>query len=398
MVSSICVEHVNHGQLHTLSSMSANKRAMVDVRVRDQMTGQVDEGRGRRVEEGGTRSMVVADSDAERQQGRGECAHRRVLALGSVVAAAAAMLAVVAMGSRGAARVVLAAGGGSMGVHKTHVAHAVALTRVHKKAHGNKYERELASLAREAGPSRRSALAKIASLRKRSEHQEVSSSKHTRKIPQALRAMERLANKRADFSHHVGSGADMLSSLERAHGIRSSKDELAEIMSLRHYKKADKQISEMQHGFEAHSSMSHRVIQSVGASKEARAQERHDAANKRQEASALRLEAGRYSRDQMLGRAAKSIESKIGQSLVQTFKPIKGILHKDETVLDAMLSPSKQKEAHDKVVDAAADAVRRQLRVTLRREADRVIKQKKISMFHKSKKYLLQVQPCPCVQ
>ena len=169
-------------------------------------------------------------------------------------------------------------------------------------------------------------------------------------------------------------------------------------MSLRHCKKADKQISEMQHGFEAHSSMSHRVIQSVGASKEARAQERHDAANKRQEASALRLEAGRYSRDQMLGRAAKSIESKIGQSLVQTFKPIKGILHKDETVLDAMLSPSKQKEAHDKVVDAAADAVRRQLRVTLRREADRVIKQKKISMFHKSKKYLLQVQPCPCVQ
>jgi len=46
-------------------------------------------------------------------------------------------------------------------------------------------------------------------------------------------------------------------------------------MSLRHCKKADKQISEMQHGFEAHNSMSHRVIQSVGASKEARTQQRH---------------------------------------------------------------------------------------------------------------------------
>jgi hypothetical protein len=33
--------------------------------------------------------------------------------------------------------------------------------------------------------------------------------------------MERLANKRADFSHKAGSGADMLGKLERAHGIIS---------------------------------------------------------------------------------------------------------------------------------------------------------------------------------
>ena len=71
-------------------------------------------------------------------------------------------------------------------------------------------------------------------------------------------------------------------------GIRSSKDMLAEIMSLRHYKKANKQITEMQHGFEAHSSMSHRVIKSVHASKEARTLQRHYAADKRQEAHILR--------------------------------------------------------------------------------------------------------------
>jgi hypothetical protein len=55
------------------------------------------------------------------------------------------------------------------------------------------------------------------------------------------------------------------------------------------------------------------------------------------QASALRLEAGRYSRDEMLHRTEKSVEGKIGQSLVQTFKPIKGILRKDEKVLNNML-------------------------------------------------------------
>ena len=35
--------------------------------------------------------------------------------------------------------------------------------------------------------------------------------------------------------------------------------------------------------------------------------------------------------------------------------------------------------------------VKRQLRVSLRREADKAIRQKKLEMFHKSKKYLSQV-------
>jgi len=101
-------------------------------------------------------------------------------------------------------------------------------------------------------------------------------------VPQALRAMEKLANKRADFSHHAGSGADMLGKLERAHGIKSSKDMLAEIMSLRHYKSADKQISEMQNGFESHGSMSHRVIRSLHADAREKSQQQLSAAAKSQ--------------------------------------------------------------------------------------------------------------------
>jgi len=96
-----------------------------------------------------------------------QAAHRHVPP-GALALLAAAMLAVV-MGNGGVARTVrlekLDAEGGSMGAHKTHVAHAAALARTH----GNKYQQELASLASSAGHNRRSALAKLEALRKRSE-------------------------------------------------------------------------------------------------------------------------------------------------------------------------------------------------------------------------------------
>lgn len=277
------------------------------------------------------------------------------------------------------------------GAHKTHVAHAAALARLHKKSAtgGSRYQRELASLAKRAGPSRRGALAKLEALRKRSDSNYVPQVGSKHKIPEALRAMENLANKRADFSRgHAGSGAEMLGKLERKHGIKSSKDMLAEIMSLRHYKSANKQISEMQDGFEAHSSMSHRVMKSIGSSE---AQSRRKAAAKRQEASALRLEAGRYSRSAMLRRTEHKIEGKIGRGLVRTFGPIKKILHHDEKVLDNLVSPRKQREQRNEIVDDAAQTVKRRLRRTLRREADAKIQREKIAMFHKSPKYLSQV-------
>ena len=116
-----------------------------------------------------------------------QAAHRRVPGALALLAAVAAMLAVV-MRIGGVARTVqlekLDAGVGSMGAHKTHVAHAAALARVHKKAHGNKYQQELASLASSAGHNRRSALAKLEALRKRSEatisQKYLSSSKYNR--------------------------------------------------------------------------------------------------------------------------------------------------------------------------------------------------------------------------
>jgi hypothetical protein len=282
---------------------------------------------------------------------------------------------------------------GLASAHQTHIAHAAALARLHQKSGGggSKYQRELASLAKRAGPSRRNALAKLEALRKRSDGDNVPQTGSKHKIPQALRAMENLANKRADFSRgHAGSGAEMLGKLERKHGIKSSKDMLAEIMSLRHYKSANKQISEMQHGFEAHSSMSHRVMKSIGSSE---AQSKQKAEAKRQAASALRLEAGRYSRNAMLRRTEHTVEKTIGRGLVETFGPIKKILHHDEKVLDDLVSPRKQRERRNEIVDDAAQTVKRQLRRTLRREADAKIKKEKIAMFHKSRKYLSQV-PC----
>ena len=138
-----------------------------------------------------------------------EAAHRRtlpcVLAVGSVLVALAAMGRGAERGAERArapvellsgTKLEMLSGVGSMGAHKTHVAHAAALARVHKKARGSKYQRELASLARKAGPDRRDALAKLEALRKRSEGQSVPSSEHGHKIPQALRAMENLADKR----------------------------------------------------------------------------------------------------------------------------------------------------------------------------------------------------------
>ena len=69
-------------------------------------------------------------------------------------------------------------------------------------------------------------------------------------------------------------------------------------------------------------------MKSIGSSE---AQSKKKAAAKRQAASALRLEAGRYSRDAKLRRTEHSVEKTIGQGLVETFGPIKKILHHDQS-------------------------------------------------------------------
>ena len=161
-------------------------------------------------------------------------------------------------------------------------------------------------------------------------------------------------------------------------------------MSLRHCKKADKQISEMQHGFEAHSSMSHRVLKQDLASK-AKSEQQQTATRKQQEASALRLEAGRISRNSMLRKTEKRIEHGLGAALVKTFAPIQKILRHDERSLDSMLSHKDEERLTGGIVDAEALRIKRQLRHKLRLEADTIIKRKKLAAFHKSHAYLQQV-------
>lgn len=110
---------------------------------------------------------LLDEADGRRESVREEAAHRSVspwaLVIGSVI-----VVSMVAMRSGVGGRS-LTSSGGSMVLlssmlhesHGKHVAHAAALARLHKKTHGSKYQRELASLARKAGPSRKDALAKL---------------------------------------------------------------------------------------------------------------------------------------------------------------------------------------------------------------------------------------------
>ena len=52
---------------------------------------------------------------------------------------------------------------------------------------------------------------------------------------------------------------DGLGALAKQHGIMSSKNYMAEIMALSHYKKNNAEINDIANGFEAHSSLSHKV-------------------------------------------------------------------------------------------------------------------------------------------
>lgn len=61
----------------------------------------------------------------------------------------------------------------------------------------------------------------------------------------------------------------------------------------------EQEIKNIANGFETHSSFSHRVQKSINKD-EAQSRKQTDQANRRSEASALRLEAGRVSRDQMM--------------------------------------------------------------------------------------------------
>ena len=94
-------------------------------------------------------------------------AHRRVVSPWALVGTVMVVSMVVMMSSDGVERSLARSGSVALlssmlhTSHGKHAAHAAALARLHKKSHGSKYQRELASLARKAGPGRRNALAKL---------------------------------------------------------------------------------------------------------------------------------------------------------------------------------------------------------------------------------------------
>jgi len=268
----------------------------------------------------------------------------------------------------------------------------VMLTKAHNrhaKHRGNKYSDELSALAKRAGPDRRQALKNLEQLRLRSEGKEVHQKGGSKKgEPAALREMEQLAHRRA----HTGRASTVggLGALERSHGIKSSKDMLAEIMSLRHYKKNNQEIKNIANGFETHSSFSHRVQKSINKD-EAQSRKQTDQANRRSEASALRLEAGRVSRDQMMHQAEVAAEKHLGAALTSTLKPIQAMLKRDEVTLDGMVSKKKTHEIENRIADAAAHRAEHVLMGDLDSDVKKNIKTQEIALEHKSHEYLTKV-------
>eukprot|EP00286_Rhodomonas_abbreviata_P020844 CAMPEP_0181296456 /NCGR_PEP_ID=MMETSP1101-20121128/4714_1 /TAXON_ID=46948 /ORGANISM="Rhodomonas abbreviata, Strain Caron Lab Isolate" /LENGTH=437 /DNA_ID=CAMNT_0023401323 /DNA_START=100 /DNA_END=1410 /DNA_ORIENTATION=+ len=255
----------------------------------------------------------------------------------------------------------------------------------HLKHKGSKYQRELSSLAKRAGPDRRQALKNLEQLRDRSEGKDVRG-KGGRE-PAALREMENLAHRRA---HSNPRGAEGLGQLERSHGIKSSKDMLAEIMSLRHYHKSNQEIKNIANGFETHSSFSHKVQSSIDQD-EQRSREQKERGDRKSAAAALRLEAGRVSRKQMMQATERASEATIAKALSQTLKPIQALLHRDEITLDGMLSKKQERDEEERTADDASARANDSLMRTLDHEVKRDISAKEIALEHKSAQYLNKV-------
>lgn len=251
---------------------------------------------------------------------------------------------------------------------------------------GSKYSEELAALAKRAEPDRKAALAKLEALRRRSEGPRSHGTAGKHKIPAALLEMEDLARRKTPIS----SGVDGLGRLARSHGIESSKKMLAEIMSLRHYKKSNSEINDIANGFETHSSISHRFKQPIDAHVAA-ANADKERLKKAKAAAALRLEAGRVTMKQMKRSISSDVERSVGKALENTFKPIQHLLRTDETKLDAMVKPGLHHAESSFAADAAAHRLRHDLMEEMKSEVGRVLIAKETELEHKMPSYLEQV-------
>jgi hypothetical protein len=249
---------------------------------------------------------------------------------------------------------------------------------------GSKYSQELEALAKRAEPDRKEALAKLEALRRRSEGRQSHGAAGKHKIPAALLEMENLARRKTP------SAVDGLGKLARSHGIESSKKMLAEIMSLRHYKKSNSEINDIANGFEAHSSISHRFKKPIDAHVAAANAEK-ERVKKAKAAAALRLEAGRVTMKEMKRSISSDVERSVGKALEHTFQPIQRMLRTDETKIDAMVKPGLHHAESSGAADDAAQSLRHDLMKEMKSEVKRVLSAKEIALEHKMPSYLEQV-------
>jgi len=185
---------------------------------------------------------------------------------------------------------------------------------------------------------------------------------------------------------HGKSKDDGLGALARQHGIKSSKNYMAEIMALRHYKKSSTEIGDIANGFEAHSSLSHKVRSSINRAN-AHRENALSSEGKRGAAAAILLETGRVSRGHMLRETVRKTEANVGRVLVKTFRPLQGVLRGDEKRLDRMMEQRHTLQA----ADDEAHRLNRELRAKMRDEVSAVINAEEVAQEHQSHKYLAKV-------
>lgn len=112
---------------------------------------------------------------------------------------------------------------------------------------------------------------------------------------------------------------------------------------------------------------------------------------KQREAAALRLEAGRKTRDEMMKKVENEAVGTIALALERTFKPMQSMLYKDETELDALAARKQQLAEQDGIADRAARRINTEIKARIERKLDRVLKKKETVLEHSSPKYLNQV-------
>ena len=109
------------------------------------------------------------------------------------------------------------------------------------------------------------------------------------------------------------------------------------------------------------------------------------------EAAALRLEAGRKSRDEMEQKVESESEGTIARALEETFKPMQKLLHKDEIRLDKLDERGERRMMEDSIADKDALKLKAEMLKKVDDEAQRLIKAKETEMRHKSREYLKKV-------